>query len=102
MLYAPRRPGSVLRKLTIGAAMAVALIGGGGAVAGAEPAVTEQEALDAARNALMGATVQSIEFDTSDGTPKWEIDVKTRDGGGYEVAVDARTGTIVSIDEDND
>ncbi|AFU00933.1 PepSY domain-containing protein [Nocardia brasiliensis] len=101
MLYAPRRPGSGLRKLTIGAALAVALIGGG-AVAGAEPAVTEQEALDAARNALMGATVQSIEFDTSDGTPKWEIDVKTRDGGGYEVAVDARTGTIVSIDEDND
>ncbi|WP_280455341.1 PepSY domain-containing protein [Nocardia brasiliensis] len=101
MLYAPRRPGSGLRKLTIGPALAVALIGGC-AVAGAEPAVTEQEALDAARNALMGATVQSIEFDTSDGSPKWEIDVKTRDGGGYEVAVDARTGTIVSIDEDND
>ncbi|MEU0871969.1 PepSY domain-containing protein [Nocardia brasiliensis] len=101
MLYAPRRPGSGLRKLTIGATLAVALIGGS-AVAGAQPAVTEQEALDAARNALMGATVQSIEFDTSDGAPKWEIDVKTRDGGGYEVAVDARTGTIVSIDEDND
>ncbi|QIS03224.1 hypothetical protein F5X71_13695 [Nocardia brasiliensis] len=92
--------GSHLRTLTVGAALAVALIGGG-ATATAEPAVTEQQALDAARTALMGATVQSIEFDTSDGTPKWEIDVMTRTGGGYEVAIDARTGTIVSIDQDN-
>ncbi|MFI9408114.1 PepSY domain-containing protein [Nocardia sp. NPDC052316] len=101
MPFTNRRIGSDLRRLSVGAALTVALIGGGSALATAEP-VSEQEALDAARQALMGATVESVELDTADGTPKWEVDVKTRDGNGYEVTVDARTGTVISIDRDND
>lgn len=100
MAFIPRSIGSHLGRFSVGAALAVALAGGG-ALAGAEPAMSEQEALDAARSALMGATVQSIELDTADGTPKWEVDVLTRDGGAYEVTVDARTGMILSIDRDH-
>ncbi|MCM6772011.1 PepSY domain-containing protein [Nocardia sp. CDC159] len=88
-------------RLAVGGALAAGLIASGGALASAEP-VTDQEALDLARQTLMGATVESVEIDTSDGTPKWEVDIRTRDGGAYEAQVDARTGTVLSIDRDSD
>ncbi|WP_169814783.1 PepSY domain-containing protein [Nocardia crassostreae] len=34
-----------------------------------------------------------------DGSPAWEIDVRTRTGTEYEVEVDAMTGMVISIEE---
>ncbi|MBF6328371.1 PepSY domain-containing protein [Nocardia transvalensis] len=90
------------RRLSFTAALAAALAGGGSALASAEQPLDQQQTLDAARAALMGATVESVELDTSEGSPKWEIDLRTRDGAGYEAHVDAATGTVLSIEQDND
>lgn len=91
-----------LRRLWAGTALATILIGSGGAVADAEPMLSDQESLEAARQVLMGATVQSVEVDFSEGTPTWEIDARTRDGAEYEVMVDMSTATVLSVEQDDD
>ncbi|GAA5099388.1 PepSY domain-containing protein [Nocardia iowensis] len=92
-----RRPASGLYRLAAGTALATALIAGATAQATADPMMSD---LEIARQALAGATVQSVELDTADGTPQWEVDIRTRDGAVYEVQVDANTGTVLSIEPD--
>lgn len=94
--------GGGLRRLWAGTALATLLVGSGGALAVAEPTLSDQEELDAARQILMGATVRSIEIDFSDGAPKGEVEVRTRDGAEYEVMIDMNTATMLSIERDDD
>lgn len=96
------RYGRGLRRLAAGTALAAILVGSGGALALAQPAPGEEESLEAARRVLLGATVQSFEVDTSNGAPALEVDVRTRDGGEYEVTVDMSTATVLSVERDED
>ncbi|WP_378737008.1 PepSY domain-containing protein [Nocardia brasiliensis] len=93
-----RRPASGLHRLAAGTALATALIAAATTQATADPMMSD---LEIARQALAGATVQSVELDTADGTPQWEVDIRTRDGAVYEVQVDANTGRILSIEPDH-
>lgn len=95
------RSGGV-RRLWAGAALAAVLVWGGSAAANAQPAPQDQQSLEAALQALMGATVESVEVDLSDGAPVLEVDMRTRDGAGYEVTVDTSTATVLSVEPDND
>ncbi|QLY30071.1 PepSY domain-containing protein [Nocardia huaxiensis] len=92
-----------LRRFAFGAFFAAATATGAAAPVLAAPtvqaAVDEQEAMEAARHALQGATVQSVELEMSSGSPKWEVEVATRTGGEYEVEVDAMNGMILSIEQ---
>ncbi|MGA6205038.1 PepSY domain-containing protein [Nocardia testacea] len=90
-----------VRRLWAGAALAVVLVGSGSAAATAQPA-PDQQSLEAARQALMGATVESVEVDLSSGVPELEVDLRTRDGAGYEVTVDMNTATVLSVEPDED
>lgn len=90
-----------MRRLWAGAALAVVLVGSGSAAATAQPA-PDQQSLEAARQALMGATVESVEVDLSSGVPELEVDLRTRDGAGYEVTVDMNTATVLSVEPDED
>ncbi|MBF6137404.1 PepSY domain-containing protein [Nocardia otitidiscaviarum] len=95
-----------LRRFSFGVVLAAAALGAAAGPAAAAPAVqpvvSDQEALRAAQDALMGATVQSIELEMADGTPTWEVDVATRTGAEYEVQIDATTGMVVSVEESTD
>ncbi len=91
-----------VRRLWAGAALAVVLVGSGSAAATAQPAPDDQQSLEAARQALMGATVESVEVDLSSGVPELEVDLRTRDGAGYEVTVDMNTATVLSVEPDED
>ncbi|MBL1077116.1 PepSY domain-containing protein [Nocardia sp. 2] len=68
----------------------------------AEVTINDQQALEAAQQALQGASVQSVELEMADGTPTWEVEVLTRTGDEYEVQVDAATGMIVSVEQSTD
>ncbi|MFI2229902.1 PepSY domain-containing protein [Nocardia testacea] len=91
-----------VRRLWAGAALAVVVVGSGSAAATAQPAPEDQRSLEAARQALMGATVESVEVDLSSGAPELEVDMRTRDGAGYEVTVDLNTATVLSVEPDGD
>jgi uncharacterized membrane protein YkoI len=91
-----------VRRLWAGAALAVVLVGGRSAAATAQPVPEDQQSLEAARQALMGATVESVEVDLSGGAPELEVDLRTRDGAGYEVTVDMNTATVLSVEPDED
>ncbi|GAB4585852.1 PepSY domain-containing protein [Nocardia sp. IFM 10818] len=92
-----------VRRCAFGAVLAAAALGVGAgpalAAPAAQPVVNDQQAMEMARDALMGATVQSVELDMADGSPAWEIDLRTRTGTDYEVEVDAMTGMVISIEE---
>lgn len=90
------------RRLWAGTALAAILVGSGGTLAVAEPPPGEQREPDAAWQVLVGATVQSVEIDFSEGAPKGEVDVRARDGAEYEVTIDMNTPTILSVEPDED
>ncbi|MET8797395.1 hypothetical protein ABZV91_13275 [Nocardia sp. NPDC004568] len=101
MMYTIGHHRGGIRRWGAGAALAAILVWGGSAAAAAQPAPDEQS-LEAARQALMGATVESVEVDLSSGAPELEVDLRTRDGAGYEVTVDMSTATVLSVEPDDD
>ncbi|MBF6170757.1 PepSY domain-containing protein [Nocardia blacklockiae] len=111
---------SGLRWMLVGA-VAIALIGGGVALASlgtggtaaaavrtdqvrtqADPSVTRDQATAKALEAVPGGTVLSAEPDTERGTTVWQVDVRGTDGIEYEVQVDAGSGAVLGTDRDDD
>ncbi|WP_280269026.1 PepSY domain-containing protein [Nocardia wallacei] len=124
MAVVVRRALGALRWVLVGA-VAIALIGGGVALASigteghagttaapartdhswtpaANPSITKEQATGKALEAVPGATVQSAELDTDRGTTVWQVDVIGTDRVEYEVKVDADSGAVLSTDRDDD
>ncbi|MCM6778376.1 PepSY domain-containing protein [Nocardia sp. CDC159] len=68
----------------------------------ANPTVSTQQAEDAARQAVPGATVEGTDLDHDHGATVWEVDVRNQQGVEYEVRVDAGNGTVLSVEQDDD
>ncbi len=48
-----------------------------------------------------GGTVKSVESDTHDGEPTWEVELEDSSEGRIEVNVSKATGEIVSVEQDD-
>ncbi|RDI51039.1 PepSY domain-containing protein [Nocardia mexicana] len=113
MAVVVRRALGALRWVLVGA-VAIALIGGGvalaslgtegraGAAPAANPSITQDQAKAKALEAVPGATVQNADLDTDRGATVWEVDVIGTDRVEYEVKVDANSGAVLSTDRDDD
>ena len=63
----------------------------------AEPAISKEQAMKAALQAVPGGRIKSAELEHEGGKHVWSFDI-TREGkpGATEIQVDAKTGRIVS------
>ena len=49
----------------------------------------------------MGGTVHEIEREVEHGRLEWKVEITARDGITYDVRVDAATGDVTRIDQDD-
>ncbi len=66
-----------------------------------EAKITKEEAKKIALKRVPGKVVES-EIDKEKGKVVWEFEIKTKEGKVFEVAVDAKTGDIVEVDDETD
>ncbi|GAA5106061.1 PepSY domain-containing protein [Nocardia iowensis] len=64
--------------------------------------ISREQAIDAARQAVPGATVEDTDLDDDRGTTVWEVDVRDAQGVESEVHVDANSGKVLSVEPDDD
>ncbi|EEE45316.1 PepSY domain-containing protein [Roseibium alexandrii] len=64
-------------------------------------ALTEAQAIEIALKEVPG-TVQETEFEREDGKEIFEVEIVTADGVEMEVEIDAASGTILEIEQDDD
>jgi len=62
--------------------------------------ISEQQAITIATTAIQG-TVQEVELENVNSNPVFEVDIE-KDGKEFEVSVDAETGQIKSIEEEEE
>lgn len=62
--------------------------------------VTIEQATTIALEQVQG-TVLEAEVESEDGTAIWEIEIRDADGTIYEVELDANTGAVLEIEEDD-
>ena len=55
--------------------------------------------LDIARRRVPGDVVE-VDLDDDDGRPEYELEILTAEGRSIEIKIDARTGTILEVEED--
>ncbi|MGE8078741.1 PepSY domain-containing protein [Peribacillus loiseleuriae] len=63
--------------------------------------ITEEAASKTALEKVPG-TVQKVELEDEDGTVVYGIEVKAKDGSEQDVKVDAKTGKIVKVENDDE
>ncbi|MEW1734705.1 PepSY domain-containing protein [Nocardia beijingensis] len=61
----------------------------------AAPAISRQQAVDKAREAVPGGAVVSAELDAEGTTAVWEVELRTPDSIEHEVTVDANSGAVL-------
>ncbi|WP_420339056.1 PepSY domain-containing protein [Roseibium sp.] len=64
-------------------------------------ALSEAQAIEIALKEVPG-TVQETEFEREDGKEIFEIEIVTADGVEMEVEIDAASGTVLEIEQDDD
>ena len=69
-------------------------------VSKSDVSLSKQEAKDVATNKVSG-TVQSVELESEDGTPVYEVTVKASKGTIKEVVVHANTGEVLEVESDD-
>ena len=62
--------------------------------------ITEEEAIKTALEKVPG-TVQKVELEDEDGTVVYGIEVKAKDASVQDVKVDAKTGKIIKVENDD-
>ncbi|MBF6326950.1 PepSY domain-containing protein [Nocardia transvalensis] len=68
----------------------------------ADPAVSMDQAVEKAKEAVPGGTVDSVDLDHERGTLVWEVDIDTPDGLEHEVQIDANNGNVIANHVDDD
>ncbi|MEG8184568.1 PepSY domain-containing protein [Nocardia terpenica] len=63
------------------------------------PASSAQQAEDAARQAVPGATVLDTDLGHDRGATVWEVEVRTPQGVEYEVRIEANNGAVMSVEQ---
>lgn len=64
---------------------------------------TELTADDASRivHARYGGTVREVERETEHGRAEWDVEIDAADGKHYEVRIDAQSGEITRVEQDD-
>ena len=70
-------------------------------IAQSNVSLSEQEAVDIA-TAEANGTVGEVELESEDGTPVYEVELVTANGGETEVAVHADDGTVLEIETEDE
>ena len=63
--------------------------------------MTAEEAANIVRQRY-GGTVREVEHEVEHGRQEWKVEIAAADGKTYDVRVDAKTGDVTRVDQDDD